>query len=119
MRTLLLVLSVVTIPFTGMPQSVKVGVKNSAATIEVPRVNVDRTAHDLVYVRMDYAGWQIENPEALKVLEGRPIERVQLCYTDYPQGKDHQDLHRRRLASPRCSSKLQTCSTSVMPNGRW
>lgn len=99
MRMLLLVLSVVTIPFAGMSQSVKVGVKNTAVTIEVPRVNIDLTAHDVVYVRMSYAGWQIENPEALKVLEGRPIERVQLCYTDYPPGKDLQDLHRKRLAS--------------------
>lgn len=52
-----------------------------------------------IYLRMPYAGYTINNPGSIKALKGKFVEKIELIYTAYPEGKDMRKLNKQRIVS--------------------
>lgn len=67
-------------------------------TIVTEKYEVDLTTpFSVSKLRVDIADHRINSPDELKRLASQTITRVDLIYTDFPEGADHAELNRKRL----------------------
>ena len=86
-------------PFTIFSQSVKIGFRLKADTVEVDEYQFSDLGGSQTYLQMPYGGYQIMNPGAYKIFHGKHLEKIELVYTDHPLGVDLKQLNKKRIAS--------------------
>ena len=86
-------------PFTIFSQSVKIGFRLKADTVEVAEYQFSDLGGSQTYLQMPYGGYQIMNPGAYKIFHGKHLEKIELVYTDHPLGVDLKQLNKKRIAS--------------------
>ena len=86
-------------PFTILAQSVKIGFRLKADTVEVAEYQFYDLGGSQTYLQMPHGGYRIMNPGAYKIFRGKHLEKIELVYTDHPLGVDLKQLNKKRIAS--------------------
>jgi hypothetical protein len=67
-------------------------------TIVTDKYEVDNsTGFSFSKLKVDIADYRINNTEEVDKLEQQTVTRVDLVYTDFPEGEDHAELNRKRM----------------------
>ncbi len=86
-------------PFTILAQSVKIGFRFKADTVEVAEYQFSDLGGSQTYLQMPYGGYKIMNPGAHNIFREKHLEKIELVYTDHPLGVDLKQLNKKRIAS--------------------
>lgn len=54
---------------------------------------------DVFYVELSYGGYDIVNPQILKELDNRIVQKIEFVYTAFPEDFDYTELNNKRFAS--------------------
>jgi hypothetical protein len=80
-------------------QSISIHFDIRADTVKVPIYKFTNNSDNKTFMSMSYGQYNLHTAARQQFLENKTIQKIELLYTDYPRGADHELLNKRRLAA--------------------